>query len=322
MKNMKKIALTAAIIASLGLTTAYAAATANEENPHKMRDLVAASQQTKNAENTQGNEMQRIRPRHKKANSPFATLAKLTGQDAEALRKECRRQKINPVQYADKLGKYDEFKAARLKMAKTRLDQAVNNGKITQAKADEFYKRMSDNMELARQGKRPNHPMRTMRHKTGPVCDGPQGDVIVRCNPDGSTAEGCEGMSYREHPMYGHLPFDTLAKLTGKTSQDLYAEAYKDKLTCAGLAKKLGVYDQYKAERLNEEKTLLAKAVQDGRLTQEQADKRLANVKKRIDNCQGEMHGRPEPRNGMGKHHPRFSPMHPGPQVPPDAMQE
>ena len=93
-------------------------------------------------------------------------------------------------------------------------------------------------------------------------------------------------------------------------------------LTCAGLAKKLGVYDQYKAERLNEEKTLLAKAVQDGRLTQEQADKRLANVKKRIDNCQGEMHGRPEPRNGMGKHHPRFSPMHPGPQVPPDAMQE
>ena len=320
MKNMKKIALTAAVIASLGLTTAFAATASDQENSHKMRDLVTVSQQAKNMENCQDNKMQRIHPRRNKANSPFNTLAKITGRNADELRKECRSQKINPVQYADKLGKYNEFKAARLEMAKTHLAKAVSNGKITQAKADEAMKRITNNMELARQGKRPHHPMKTELHKTGPVCDGPQGDVIVRCNPDGSTAEGCEGMAYREHPMYGHLPFDTLAKLTGKTTQALYAEAYKDKLTCAGLAKKLGVYDQYKAERLSAEKTVLAKAVKDGILTQEQADKRIANVTERINNCQGEMHGRPEPRNGMRKHDPRFSPMHLGPQVPPDAM--
>ena len=51
MKNMKKFALAAAIVASLGLTTAYAATTtASEENPHKMRDLVTASQQAKNTQ--------------------------------------------------------------------------------------------------------------------------------------------------------------------------------------------------------------------------------------------------------------------------------
>ncbi len=319
MKNMKRLAITAAVVASLGLTTAYAATTATEENPHKMRDLVAASTQAKN---TDAGRPHRINGPKRPKNSPFNTLAELTGKDEKAIILECRDQKINPAQYADKAGKFAAFKAKRLALAKTRLDRSVSEGRITRAKADNALKIVGDNLELARQGKRPKRPMRTILHKTGPVCDGPQGDVIVRCNPDGSTAQGCEGMAYREHPMYGHLPFDTLAKLTGKTPQDLYAEAYKNKLTCAGLAKKLGVFDAYKAERLSTEKTFLEKAVKDGVLTQKQADKRLANVTKLIANCQGEVHGRPEPRNGMGRHNPKFNPMHPGPQVPPDATHE
>ena len=242
MKNMKKFALAAAIVASLGLTTAYAATTtASEENPHKMRDLVTASQQEKRAGEGEmregcggrfGNPMRINGPRRDMKNSPFNTLAKLTGKKAEDLRKDCREQKINPVQYADKLGKYNEFKAARLTMAKARLDKGVKDGRFTQEKADEFYKKIADNMELARQGKLPKRPIGMNMHKRGPICDGPQGDVLCRCNPDGSAAQGSEGMRYREHPMYGNMPFDTLGKLTGKTSQELYAEAYKDKLTC------------------------------------------------------------------------------------------
>ena len=342
MKNMKKFALAAAIIASLGLTTAYAATTtASEENPHKMRDLVTASQQAKSAQEENAGPDYGCVPQARKdcgrgcdgprringpkgymKNSPFNTLAKLTGKKAEDLRKDCREQKINPVQYADKLGKYNEFKAARLTMAKTRLDQGVKDGRFTETKAQEIYKRITDNMELARQGKLPVRPAHMGMHKSGPICNGPQGDVIVRCNPDGSTAQGCEGMAYREHPLYGHLPFDTLSKLTGKTAQELYAEAYKDKLTCAGLAKKLNVFAEYKAERLTAQKAVLEKAVKEGVITQEQADRRLAKVTKNIDSGQGELHGRPEPRNGMGKHNPRFSPMHPGPQVPPASMEE
>ena len=78
---------------------------------------------------------------------------------------------------------------------------------------------------------------------------GPQNDVLVPCNPDGTTAMGHEGMAIREHPMYGRFPFDTLSKITGRSYNDLYAQAYKEHLCSAALAKKLGVFEEYRAAR-------------------------------------------------------------------------
>ena len=78
---------------------------------------------------------------------------------------------------------------------------------------------------------------------------GPQNDVLGLRNPDGTMAQGQEGMAIREHPMYGRFPFDTLAKLTGKNANELYAQAYQEKLCAAALAKKLGVFKEYRAAR-------------------------------------------------------------------------
>ena len=229
-------------------------------------------------------------------------LALIVGKDEITVAKELQEKKLLPAQYADKNGKYTEYKAKRLTIAKERLAKGVTNGKMTQAKADEAMQRIEKNLELERQGKRPQMPQSKIV--------GPERDVFGPHNPDGSIAQGGEGMAYREHPLYGRMPFDTLAKLTGKTSQELYAQAYSEKKTAAALAKTLNVFAEYKAERLAAHQTLMDKAVAAGKMTQEQEDTRLAELGKKLEAGQSEFN-RPGPRPG-------FSPMHPGPQVPPD----
>jgi hypothetical protein len=132
---------------------------------------------------------------------------------------------------------------------------------------------------------------------------GPEGDVYGRCNPDGSVARGSEGMAYREHPMYGNYPFDTLHKLTNKTPQELYAEAYKSEVTAAGLAAKLGVFPAYKTERLAVHKSLMAKEVKAGKYTQAKADKMLQKLARRLDNHGSEYIMGKDFYNGMRYEH-------------------
>lgn len=304
MKNIKNIAVVAGIIASLGISTAFAA-TDDNTSVGRMRSKVCSADQTCIAGEKSTDYRNMRRPRAHK-NNPFKTLAELTNKDEKTIMEECRAKKLNPAQYADKNGVFSKYKATRLTILQERLAQGVKNGKITQAKADEFLKGFNQRMEDARNGKMPMH--RLNKHKMR--ANGPQGECLLRRNADGSVAQGSEGMAYREHPMYGKMPLDTLANITGKAVENLYAEAYKEKLNCAGLAKKLGVLDQYKAERLTIRKEMLAKAVSDGKLTQAQADKALENLGKRIEAGQHEGH------MGHQQARPRFSPMHPGPVVP------
>ena len=174
------------------------------------------------------------------------------------------------------------------------------DSKITKEQYNERLKNYDKRLDDARDGKRPPRPMGVL-----PNDKGPQGDVIQVLNPDGSVAQGHEGMAFREHPMYGKMPFDTLANLTGRTSQNLYAEAYKDNLTGAGLAKKLGIFEQYKAERLATHKTMMDKAVADGKMTQEQETKALENLGKRIDAGMVERRHMGPPPDGNGPRGPR-----------------
>lgn len=304
MKNIKNIAVVAGIIASLGISTAFAA-TDDNTNMTRMRNRVCPAGQTCTTGANSAGYRNMHRPRQHK-NSPFKTLAEVTNKDEKTVMEECRAKKLNPAQYAEKNGVFSKYKAARLTIVQERLAQGVKDGKITQAKADEFLKGFNQRMEDAKNGKLPMRKLN--KHKIH--ANGPQGECLLRRNADGSVAQGAEGMAYREHPMYGKMPLDTLANITGKAAENLYAEASKEKLNCAGLAKKLGVLDQYKAERLSIRKEMLAKAVSEGKLTQEQADKALENLGKRIEAGQ---HEGPMGRR-QGGH--RFSPMHPGPVVP------
>jgi hypothetical protein len=296
MNSVKRIALAASVIAALGFTNVYAATENSDTQAPEQKPAVIYQDKDQNP-----NGVRDIRRRG--PGDSFKVLAELTGKDATEIQAACRKDRIMPAQYANKIGKYKEYKAKRLALMKERLDKAVKDGKITKAKEKEALKMAGKRMDDQRDGKRMMPPPGVLPNEKGP-----QGDVLQVLNPDGSVAQGHEGMAVRENPMYGKMPFDTLSKLTGRTSQDLYAEAYKEKLTGAAMAKKLGIFNQYKAERLATHKAMMDKAVADGKMTQEQEDKMLTNLGKRIDD------GLVEHRMHMN---PRFSPMHPGPVVPP-----
>lgn len=303
MSKIKNIALTASIIAALGLSTAYAATQDTTTNTNTRGNRFATCQGAPGAAVRRAGMAGQRRPVHQ----GMKVLAEITGKDEATILKECREQKLNPAQYAQKAGKYNEFKAKRLELAKDRMSQAVADGKLTQDKADQGLKRFAQILDDQRDGKRPLAGKRKLHQRQ--EAKGPQGECILRRNPDGSLCPGQEGMAYREHPMYGHMPLDTLASLTGKSTEALYAEASKEQLTCAGMAKKLGILDQYKSARLEAHKTLLDKAVAEGRLTVQQVENILANISKNIDAGQHE-------RGFMGNHRPGMRPMPRGPLAP------
>ncbi|MCH4157278.1 MAG: hypothetical protein LKF34_01600 [Acidaminococcaceae bacterium] len=117
---------------------------------------------------------------------------------------------------------------------------------------------------------------------------GPESDVFMKRNPDGSVARGSEGMADREHPLYGDFPFDTLSRMTGRSYENLFAEAYRDKLTAAGLAKKLGLIDEYKANRMAAYKKDYQVWVQRGWLTRPEVARIIYQARVRINHLRGE----------------------------------
>ena len=294
MKNMKKIAVAASVIAALGLTTAYAAESTAGQTTEK-KDAVLYQDKNISRSGPGLKDIHRRGP-----GDSFKILAEITGKNATEIQEACRKDRINPAQYANKIGKYKEFKAKLKTAVKARLKTQLQNGKITKEQYNERLKNFDKRLDDARDGKRPTPPPGVLPNEKGP-----QGDVIQVLNPDGSVAQGHEGMAFREHPMYGKMPFDTLSKLTGRTFQNLYAEAYQDKLTGAGLAKKLGILDQYKTERLATHKAMLDKAVTAGKMTQEQETKVLENLGKRIDAGMVERRHMGPPPDGARPNGPR-----------------
>ena len=130
---------------------------------------------------------------------------------------------------------------------------------------------------------------------------GPQNDVLVPCNPDGTTAMGHEGMAIREHPMYGRFPFDTLSKITGRSYNDLYAQAYKEHLCSAALAKKLGVFEEYRAARRTAYKISYRPLVKRHEMSHFQLDSLLHKADARISKLQAEQIDWVKPDNNAMK---------------------
>ena len=84
-----------------------------------------------------------------------------------------------------------------------------------------------------------------------------------------------------------------LADLTGRDVESIKEEARSNHKPIREMAKDAGVYDQFMAKHLELAKEHMNKAVADGKMTQEQADKMLQNMK------DGKHQG---PKDGMHKH--------------------
>ena len=84
-----------------------------------------------------------------------------------------------------------------------------------------------------------------------------------------------------------------LADLTGRDVESIKEEARTNHKPIREIAKDAGVYDQFMAKHLELAKGNLDKAVADGRMSQDQADKILQNIK------EGKHFG---PKDGMHKH--------------------
>ena len=84
-----------------------------------------------------------------------------------------------------------------------------------------------------------------------------------------------------------------LADLTGRDVESIKEEARANHKPIREMAKDAGVYDQFMAKHLESAKGHLDKAVADGKMSQEQADKILQNIK------EGKHFG---PKDGMHKH--------------------
>ena len=80
------------------------------------------------------------------AQTPAEIVSDLTGKPVEDVTEAREAGETYGEQAAD-AGKLDEFKEARLEQCKLALDEAVKEGRITQAQADELYAAMEARME-------------------------------------------------------------------------------------------------------------------------------------------------------------------------------
>jgi len=301
MKKIQSTLLASSLIAALFFSTAYAATSNQDTNPHKMRDLVEMAQAEK-AEQADDRMLPFMgghrRTMMKRDGGPWKTLSELTGKDVATIQQECHTNHKSPYEYAKENGVEKQFQAKNLQAVKKGLNLAVANGKITQEKADAALARFIKFQKDEADGK-------IMRHK------GPGYRMI---NASGAISEGRNGMDYQaqvpgpqaRHMFMGLMPFDTLAELTGKNVQDLMETCRTEQKTCYDIAKENGVLDQYKEKRIAANREILAKLVADGKITQEKADRILVKVEKNIND------GKPE-----RKHMARGQMMKQGPDAMP-----
>jgi hypothetical protein len=277
MKKIQSTLLASSLIATLFFSTAYAATSGADTNPHKMRDLVemAQAEKTEQAEDRMSPFMgEHKRTMMKRDGGPWKTLSELTGKDVATIQQECHTNHKSPYEYAKENGVEKQFQAKNLEAVKKGLSLAVANGKITQEKADAALARFIKFEKDEADGK-------IMRHR---------GPGYRMMNASGAISEGRNGTDYQaqvaEQPAktigMGLMPFDTLAELTGKDAQALMETCRTEQKTCYDLAKENGVLDQYKEKRVAANKEILVKLVADGKMSQEKANSILADAEKNI----------------------------------------
>ena len=291
MKKMKSALIIGTLIAALGASTVFAATTSTsdyDQNPHKMRDLVQQSMQEKNAGNESAGKIQYLGQNrgpgmggcnkqgqmHKGPGGQHMgpggmhkgpgmmreqgakILADLTGRDVESIKEDARTNHKPIREMAKDAGVYDQFMAKHLELAKEHMNKAVADGKMTQEQADKMLQNMKDGKHQGQMGMGGKH----MGH--GP------------------------GMMQAENAKI-------LADLTGRDVESIKEDARTNHKPIREMAKDAGVYDQFMAKHLELAKEHMNKAVADGKMTQEQADKMLQNMK------DGKHFG---PKDGMHKH--------------------
>ena len=106
---------------------------------------------------------------------------------------------------------------------------------------------------------------------------------------------GCnkQGQMHKGPGMMREQGAKILADLTGRDVESIKEDARTNHKPIREMAKDAGVYDQFMAKHLELAKEHMNKAVADGKMTQEQADKMLQNMK------DGKHFG---PKDGMHKH--------------------
>ena len=291
MKKMKSALIIGTLIAALGASTVFAATSSTsdyDQNPHKMRDLVQQSMQEKNAGNESAGKIQYpgqnrgpgmggCNKQGQMQKGPGGQhmgsggmhkgpgmmreqgakiLADLTGRDVESIKEDARTNHKPIREMAKDAGVYDQFMAKHLELAKEHMNKAVADGKMTQEQADKMLQNMKDGKHQGQMGMGGKH----MGH--GP------------------------GMMQAENAKI-------LADLTGRDVESIKEDARTNHKPIREMAKDAGVYDQFMAKHLELAKEHMNKAVADGKMTQEQADKMLQNMK------DGKHFG---PKDGMHKH--------------------
>lgn len=90
-------------------------------------------------------------------------------------------------------------------------------------------------------------------------------------------------------PRHNAQNAEVLANLTGKTVEELVQERYNSGKTYGQLAEEYGVYDKFRAETLNNKKSILDQRVKDGTLSQKDADTIYNRMKENQENNTGYM---------------------------------
>ena len=112
-----------------------------------------------------------------------------------------------------------------------------------------------------------------------------QGPGMGGCNKQGQMHKGFGGQHMGPGGMHKGAGImreqgaKILAELTGRDVESIKEEARTNHKPMHEMAKDAGVYDQFMAKHLELAKDHLAKAVADGKMTQEQADQMLQNMK-------------------------------------------
>lgn len=85
-------------------------------------------------------------------------------------------------------------------------------------------------------------------------------------------------------------PADIAAGLTGKTVEDLYKERAAGK-TFGVIAKDAGKLEEFKSQMIEQKKAILDQRVEEGKLTQQEADEIYNAMKNNMANCDGTANG-------------------------------
>ena len=167
MKKMKSALILGALVAALGISTAFAATTTTgvdyDQNPHKMRDRVQQYFHSERGSGKMecsygsGQGMHKHQGHGGMQGRGAEILASLTGRDANSIREEAKTNHKPIAEMAKEAGVYDQFQAKRLDLAKEHLNKAVTDGKLSQEKADQILKNIQEGKHQGSQGEMHKH---------------------------------------------------------------------------------------------------------------------------------------------------------------------